>query len=202
MRSCGGHSSVVNDMQLNGAWKSLVSFPGHEAPGNETRRSHSSTKICTYQAPANSISSWEYLPSSGSLGGGPFTTTFSCSKIVVHFPWGKVPSLISPCLTELLQGCGICACLMFLCGTHTCMYNVPAQGKVINPFMDTIASNISRNLIGCVNRVASATTLPNRVRYAESLNEWARLRVREGSWLDRVLSIVSSSSNIRLSVAS
>ena len=118
--------------------KILSLIPRTCGPGNETRRPHSITKTfsqsCTYQAPANCISSWEYLLSSGSLGEGPFTTAFSCSKIVVHFPWEKVHRLISPFLhTELLQGCGLCACLMFLCSTHTCMYNVPAQGKVINP---------------------------------------------------------------------
>ena len=39
-----------------------------------------------YHAVENSCSSLEYLPLSGSLGGGPFTTALSCSNIVAHMP--------------------------------------------------------------------------------------------------------------------
>ena len=82
-------------------WHEILSLiPRPSRPGNEARKQDNVlvSQFCTYQAPANSISSWEYLPSSGSLGGGPFTTAFSCSKIVVHFPQGKVPSVSSSCM--------------------------------------------------------------------------------------------------------
>ena len=43
---------------------------------------------------------------------------------------------------------------------YSCMYSVVCY-----------YSNKSSNLIGCVNGVASVTTLPNIVRYVESPNE-------------------------------
>lgn len=45
----------------------------------------------TYQATVNSRSSAEKFPSSGSIGGGPLTTAFSCSKMVFQRPYGKEP---------------------------------------------------------------------------------------------------------------